>query len=186
MKKAIVWLALLTATAAQAQPDSTFRWQHRGYINHTEMGMLLGHVSTPASRANFTFTSFNGYRLHRSLAIGLTVGLDWYSTRLVTPISLGLRGDMGAARRVVPFYALDLGYGSMALMPKGLLSSLRGSYTFNPAIGLRLRNRYNNAFTWSVGFKKQEVSSRIELGSGQYIFQQHHYNRLTVRMGMSM
>ena len=126
MKKALLpWFWLLAALTATAQPDTTFRWQHRGYVNQMEMGVMMGQVSVdnspPTGRVNFTFTGFNGYRLHRLLAVGLAVGLDWYRTRMLLPVSLGLRGDFWRARRVVPFYALDVGYGSTALMRNCLL-----------------------------------------------------------------
>jgi len=162
----------------------------KGYVNHTELGTLLGAVKAPFqsnevyTRSSFTASSFNGYRFRRGLAVGATVGVDWYARNAVVPLSLGLRGDV-ARSRVSPFYALDAGY-AVASLAKGEGVNFDGGLHLNPAIGLRFALNGGAALTWSIGYKYQRARTVFENANGFSRTENvYNYNRLALKVGMS-
>ncbi len=160
---------------------------HKGFFNQTEVGVLLGTVSLPygggnVSRASFTASSFNGYRFGRGLALGATVGVDWYASQAMLPLSMGLRGDLGKGA-VSPFYALDAGYGLWLNRPADV--NAKGGLHLNPALGLRIATGNGTALSWSIGYKFQRASTLME-GANEYsVRQDYRYNRLVLKMGIS-
>lgn len=161
----------------------------RGFLNHTEIGTLLGGVVAPNqpgvvySRSSFTASSFNGYRFARWLAVGATVGVDWFARNAMLPVSLGLRGDLGK-RRVSPFYAFDAGYGLTWLAQRDG-AKLTGGLHLNPALGLRIALNGGGALTWSLGYKHQRVRSLVEGPNDYSVRQDYRYNRLALKVGMT-
>lgn len=162
----------------------------RGYVNHTELGTLLGSVAVPFqpndvyTRSSFTASSFNGYRFARGLAVGATVGVDWYARNAVVPLSLGLRGDM-ARSRISPFYAFDAGY-AVASLAKGNDVDFDGGLHLNPALGLRFGLNSGAALTWSIGYKYQQARTILENPTGFSRTENgYKYNRLALKVGMS-
>ena len=162
----------------------------KGYVNHTELGTLLGAVAAPFqpdvtyTRSSFTASSFNGYRFRRGLAVGATVGVDWYARNAVVPLSLGLRGDL-ARGRVSPFYAFDAGYAVVSLA-KGKDVDFDGGLHLNPALGLRFALNSGAALTWSIGYKYLRARTVFENASGpNRIENRYDYNRLALKVGMS-
>ena len=77
----------------------------RHYINMTEFGGLFGRVMPEfnngngitsqrvVNRVNFTLQTFNGVQIAPRWAVGATVGVDWYNTALLMPVSAGVRYD---------------------------------------------------------------------------------------------
>lgn len=162
----------------------------KGYVNHTELGTLLGAVNVPFqsnevyTRSSFTASSFNGYRFARGLAVGATVGVDWYARNAVVPLSLGLRGDL-ARSRASPFYALDAGY-AVASLAKGDDVDFDGGLHLNPALGLRFTLNGGAALTWSIGYKYQRARTILENPNGFSRTENvYNYNRLALKVGMS-
>lgn len=190
MKVPFLFTLLLLGTPALAQTDSVgTRIYRRGYHNVTEAGLLLGHVNVGgtrlANRANFTLSSFNGYRLGRALAAGLTVGADWYTTRILIPISVGLRGDLTRGKRTALTYALDAGRGMTWAMSREGFSDLYGGLHLNPMLGIRFRGRSGTDFVWSFGYKHQYVRSEVATDFGAKTVTENRYNRFVVRAGVS-
>lgn len=162
----------------------------KGYVNHTELGTLLGAVRVPFqpndtyTRSSFTANSFNGYRFSGGLSVGATVGVDWYARNAVVPLSLGLRGDM-ARSRVSPFYALDAGYAVVSLA-KGNDVDFDGGLHLNPALGLRFALNDGAALTWSVGYKYLRARTVFENATALSRTENvYNYNRLALKVGMS-
>ncbi len=182
MKQILFFILLSSSVYAQVN-------QRRGYTNHTEMGILLGRVAfnnQPAiSKASFSALTFNGYRFIPALAVGLTLGVDAYRTQMIVPLSLGLRGDFLKNQKVTPFYALDVGKGMTGLIKNNTLSYKRGGLHLNPALGLRFATGGGSSLSWSVGYKRQLLSSGIENGYGEGLYYDYAYNRFSMRMGMS-
>ncbi len=162
----------------------------KGFLNHTEIGTLLGGVAAPNqpgvvfNRSSFTASSFNGYRFARGLAVGVTVGVDWFARNAMLPVSLGLRGELGR-RRVSPFYAFDAGYG-LTWLARSEGAKMEGGLHLNPALGLRFALNGGAALTWSLGYKHQRVSSLVEGPAVDYsVRQDYRYNRLALKVGMT-
>ncbi len=163
--------------------------QQRGYTNDTQMGVLLGQVSpnnsSPMSKTSFTASTFNGYRLTHALAAGLTVGLDSYKGNLILPISLGFRGDWLKNKKVTPYYSLDVGKGMTWLAKDTNLDYKKSGLHLNPALGLRFATHNGTAITWSVGYKRQILSSGQEFNEQEGVYYDYAYNRISIRMGIS-
>lgn len=190
----LLLVPLLFASVCHAQPGQTTTATleaipsvDQGYIGMIELGYLYGKVhyasqSTDLSAASPTVQLFNGYRLSRGFILGGTVGFDFYDNILVTPLALGVRGEVLDAR-VSPIYSIDTGYGSTFMSDESENQEFSGGWLFNPAIGMRVRTGdHNSAFSFSVGYKKQRITSSSRWGSTS-TEQKINYKRLSLRMG---
>lgn len=154
------------------------------YVGIAEIGYLYGATHNSGfsySIASPTVQLFNGYRFHRLLAVGGTVGFDFYDNVLVTPLALGLRGELFNSR-ISPVYGLDVGYGSTFLSDEGSERKIDGGFMFSPSAGIRVRTGNSTAFTFGVGYKSQRVKTDTSWW-GNRTEQKINYKRLSLRMG---
>ncbi len=172
--------------------------QKKGFVNHTEIGVLLGknYYGTTA-KASFSANTFNGYRFNHRLAVGATIGLDWYNSVQVMPIALGLRGDLLKNKKSSPFYGLDAGYGLMFLSTKQEYETLKGGPMINPSIGYRFAIGNGNALSMSIGWKHQitysvydypeaiPLNSLIMRWAGNDQETTKYFNRIALKIGFS-
>jgi hypothetical protein len=180
----LIALSLLFPCLAFAQsPDPV----HKPYLGMVEIGFLYGvkkegEFKTPTAAP--TVQMFNGYQIDELLAVGATVGIDIYEHSIVTPLALGIRGQL-VNSRVSPFYSFDAGYAP-ALLSDESHSSVqqknKGGWMFNPALGIRVKTGHDTAFTFGAGYKSQktETESSWHLARTE---QKVHYKRMTMRMG---
>jgi hypothetical protein len=169
------------------------------YINHTEVGTLLGRVkfnngtaeNAIENRFSITAQTFNGIRLTPRLATGLTVGMDWYKTALISPIAAGARFDLNkarlASRRPARLFAsLDAGYGTTWLHQDADGYRTKGGWMVNPGIGLKYGSPAGAVFTLSLSYRRQEVSVGKPLRWQEISrHEERVYNRLALKMGMA-
>jgi len=133
------------------------------YVNHTEIGPMFGKQNDSNYRLNFSIQTFNGVKINPKHEVGFLVGLDTYPSFNLVPIALGWRGIRNKGKRTSPYLSLDLGYGSALLEKRDRQdqseSWYEGGSLFSPTIGLRRKSRGGkSAFSWSLGFKRQEAS----------------------------
>ncbi|MFD2515150.1 hypothetical protein ACFSRY_14855 [Pontibacter locisalis] len=162
-------------------PDSD-----KGYMGMIEIGYLYGKMpgsDLDRSRAAASFQIFNGYRFNRFLAVGGTVGFDSYDDVLITPLALGIRGEL-TDTRISPIYSLEAGYGSAKLTDTNDQFDARGGWMFNPALGIRAMSGNKTAFTFTVGYKNQRVETLTYLWNSR-TEQKINFKRLTIRMGFT-
>lgn len=148
--------------------------QSVSYVNHTEVGPLIGRADDQERRVNFSVQSFNGVRPHPHHEVGFLVGWDSYPGFSLMPLALGWRGILNNDRKASLYASLDIGHGS-AWMTRKVSSNnteswYEGGLLISPAIGIRKRSRNGkNTFSWSVGLKKQKASysegSKAPLGT---------------------
>lgn len=160
----------------------------KGYSGMVEIGYLYGKTKetdygliTNPSVATPSVQFFNGYRFHKLLTLGGTLGLDFYDNILVTPVALGIRGEI-LSSRIRPIYSLDTGYGLTFLSEEDSELETQGGWAFNPALGLRVNTGNKSAFTFTVGYKSQRITTE-SLSWNSRREQKIHYKRLTLRMG---
>ena len=184
----LLLLTLMLASLCQAQTSQdTSPAASTRYMGQVEIGYLYGKVhyanqNTDISAASPTVQLFNGYRLSRGFIVGATVGFDFYDNILVTPLALGIRGEVLDAR-VSPTYSLDTGYGSTFMSDESDEQEFKGGWLFNPAIGLRVRTGDNSsAFAFNLGYKTQRVTSETNWWNA-HTKQKITYKRLSFRMG---
>ena len=136
--------------------------QSAAYVNHTELGPLLGKINDTDRRVNFSLQSFNGIRIHPSHSLGFLVGLDSYPGFVLMPLAVGWRGVLDRGKRTSLYTALDIGYGS-ALLEKRQRDNFweswyEGGLLISPAVGIQRKSKSRrHAFTWSIGFKHQKA-----------------------------
>ncbi|GAA4421417.1 hypothetical protein GCM10023187_57280 [Nibrella viscosa] len=167
----------------------------RPFVNYTEVGGLFGRVAfgnntaeVVENRLSFTAQTFNGVQLTSQLAVGGTVGIDWYKAALLMPVSAGIRFDLAKHPRknVRVFTSADAGYG-FAWLHKGSTGyDTKGGLMLSPGIGLKMGRPGNTAFIMSVSYKRQEADVQKPL-SGNDIRRDEHrvYNRIAFRLGVS-
>ena len=185
------WLGLL-AYSTQGQTP-VFK---RAFTNMTEVGGLFGRVNygnqfseTMENRLSFTAQTFNGVQLRPRLAVGATVGMDWYAAALLMPLCAGVRYDLAhnAQKNVRVFTSLDGGYGVAWLHQSVSNYTTTGGWVVSPGIGLRIGRPGVGNFTLSMSYKRQ--SAHVEKPvDGMYTlarFEDRVYNRLAFRLGIA-
>ena len=191
------WPALLLLLYFCPAPDAVA--QEPGFkptfMNMTEVGLSLGRVTsgnqwsqTTQNRTSFTAQTFNGIRLRPRLAVGGTVGIDWYLASLLMPVSAGLRYDIAVQSKkgVGLFSSLDAGYGFNWLHRDLPNYRTSGGLYVSPGVGLRLGQPNRGNFVLSFAYKRQESAVSKPLDNF-YVRRDENrvYNRITFRMGIA-
>jgi len=175
----------------------TISAQHKPhYVNMTEVGGLFGRVvydipwSVPVTqevenRLSLTIQTFNGVQLKPRLALGATVGVDWYNTALLTPIAAGVRYDLvSTPKNVHLFGTLDAGYGFNWLQVNATGYDTKGGMMLNPGIGLKFGFKSGSAMLLSLTYKRQEARVTKPLSWGEVEkWEDRVYNRMALRLG---
>ena len=137
--------------------------QFSAFVNHTEIGPLIGQVNDTNRRLNFSFQSFNGVKFHPNHSVGFLIGLDSYPGFNLMPLALGWRSILDKGEMTSPYLSLDIGYGSAWLENRQRENQMeywyQGGFMVSPAIGIQKRSKNGgHAFSWSIGYKKQNAS----------------------------
>ena len=193
MKKStfIFFALVLFACTVQAQNSKKLR-----YVNHTEFGGLFGRVKygneyngnqeLVENKTSLTVQTFNGVEMTKSLAAGVTVGMDWYAAALLTPISAGIRYDFTKHGNVRLFGTLDAGYGFAWFQQDVEGYKTHGGVMLNPGIGLRFGKAGGTGFTLAFTYKRQEAEvDKPPLWGQTERSEDRVYNRLGLRLGFS-
>lgn len=205
MKKIIILLLVcMHAYAQEVKKQSSFKsFVKKNYVNFTEFGGLFGksyqitpngsfptYSYTVKATTNFTVQTFNGVKVYKNLAVGATVGLDWFSNYQLIPVSLGVRNTFGnpQTKKVKFFTGIDAGYGFMWLNDTVENQTVKGGLALSPMIGLVIPTGNNTGFTISMGYKGNVFSSRSESGTEEYPYivdNQYSLNRMAIRLGVN-
>ncbi|PWK29024.1 hypothetical protein LV89_00578 [Arcicella aurantiaca] len=208
MKKIITGMFLLVCTMAYSQEktqNSFKRFVKENYVNFTDIGGLFGksyqitpnaiqnpnYSYTVKASTNFTIQTFNGLKVYKNLAVGATVGVDWFSSYQIIPISLGIRNTFGdiKTKKVKTFAGIDAGFGFMWLNDEISPSNeIKGGLAISPMVGLLIPTGGNANFTLSVGYKHNRFKSKIDNGTLDYpylIENQYNFNRMAIRLGVN-
>jgi hypothetical protein len=213
MKKILPLMLSLVCTFTYAQEQkkqSSFKnFVKENYVNFTEFGGLFGKSyqinnaitngsfvpyyvsSTVNARVNFTIQTFNGIKVYKNLAVGATVGVDWFSNFQVIPISLGVRNTFGnpKTKKVKTFAGIDAGYGFMWLNDKTSDNQeINGGLALSPTVGLLIPTGGNANLTLSMGYKRNVFNNKTLTGSSEFptITQtDYNLNRMSVRLGVN-
>ncbi|MDQ6480400.1 hypothetical protein [Dyadobacter sp. LHD-138] len=183
-------LIMLSLSFVMAQ-ETPFK---KKYINHTELGALVGRVKYAQggpddrveSKVSITAQTFNGIQMSPRLGVGVTVGADWYKTALITPIAAGIRYDL-PSRGTARFFALaDAGYGFTWLHQDSDGFDTKGGLMINPGIGLRAGKPGASSVTISLTYKRQEAFVKKPAYYTQIKRDEDRvYNRIAIRLGIS-
>ena len=165
------------------------------FTNMTEVGALLGQVrygtamaQAVAKRTTVTAQTFNGVLLRPRLAVGATVGADWYNTALITPVCAGVRYDLARPnqKNLRVFSSLDAGWGFTWLNedPTGYETS--GGWTLSPGVGFRIGKPTSANLVFSLSYKRQEADAEKPLFWSELAKHETRvYNRMAFRLGVS-
>jgi hypothetical protein len=191
MKKQILcllWLAPLLAAGQSVKVRPVF-------TNMTEFGGLFGQVKygtqvsqQVAKRINITAQTFNGVLLRPRLALGGTVGIDWYNTVMLTPICAGIRYDLGrpGQKNLRVFSSLDTGWGFAWLNEDATGYKTTGGWVISPGIGFRIGKPTMTNFIMSLSYKRQEASADKPLYWNELAKHETRvYNRMSFRFGVA-
>ncbi len=194
------WFGMVILTTALAGGFSRLYAQNQSfkphYVNMTEIGGLFGRVvydipwSVPASqqvenRLSLTVQTFNGVQLKPRLAVGATVGVDWYNTALLAPVAAGIRYDLVRSPKNVSLYGtLDAGYGFNWLQVDATGYDTKGGLMLNPGLGLKFGFKSGSAMVLSLTYKRQEAKVNKPLGWNELEkWEDRVYNRMALRLG---
>ncbi|GAB3892582.1 hypothetical protein [Spirosoma agri] len=165
------------------------------FTNMTELGVLFGQVrygiqssESVSKRTNLTAQTFNGVQLSPRLAVGGTVGVDWYNTALLMPICAGIRYDLAqpGQKNLRVFTSLDTGWGVAWLNEDPTGYKTTGGWVISPGIGFRIGRPTNSNFILSLSYKRQEAEADKPLFWNELAKHETRvYNRMTVRLGIS-
>ena len=190
----------------EAKKQSSFKnFVKDNYINFTDFGGLFGksyqitpnNIQNPGysypvkASTNFTIQTFNGIKVYKNLAVGATVGVDWFSNYQIVPISLGVRVTSGdsKSKKVKTFLGIDAGYGFMWLNDKMADNQeIKGGLAINPMVGLLIPTGGNANFTLSIGYKHNSFNTKISnrINESPYTNEMdYNLNRMAVRLGIN-
>jgi hypothetical protein len=184
----LVFFLAISSSIAQEKPVK------KKYVNHTEFGGLFGRVkysngsldSQVENKASLTFQTFNGVKLNDRLSTGITVGMDWYKTALISPIAAGIRYDLVKDRAARLYATADVGYGFGWFHQDSDKYNTKGGWMINPGVGMKYGKPGGNAFTIGLSYKRQEAHVDKPLLWEQTVrYEERVYNRLALRLGMS-
>ena len=179
------------------------------FVNITEVGGMFGRVKAPAyyypyisyssywvptpentqvrNVANITLQTFNGVYINPKTAVGITTGIDWFTTTLIVPVEVGIRRKLiqrknGGAAIVA---GIDAGYGTTWFHEDNPDSKTTGGLAISPTIGYRMPNRSGSAWVLNFGYKHQsvQVSDTREFDENYSSVETRSHNRLVVRLG---
>lgn len=197
---------MCTIAYSQEKKQNSFKdFVKENYVNFTDFGGLFGKsyqitpniVQNPTynypvkASTNLTIQTFNGLKVYKNLAVGATVGVDWFSSYQVIPISLGIRNTFGdiKTKKVKAFAGIDAGYGFMWLNEKlSTNQEINGGLALSPMIGLLIPTGGNANFTLSIGYKHNRFNSKIDNGTFEYPYlveNQYNFNRMSIRLGVN-
>ncbi|WP_338873990.1 hypothetical protein WBJ53_32005 [Spirosoma sp. SC4-14] len=165
------------------------------YTNMTEIGVSMGQVryGTPtvesvSKRSNLTAQTFNGVLIHPRLALGGTVGIDWYNSALLIPVCAGLRYDLAQPnqKNLRVFTSLDSGWGFTWLNEDPTGYKTTGGWVISPGIGFRTGKPNNANFIMSLSYRRQEAEADKPLSWNEIAKHETRvYNRVAIRLGIS-
>jgi hypothetical protein len=166
------------------------------YVNHTEFGGLFGRVIYPTAsvftgemadnRLNVTVQTFNGVMLNQRLMAGITIGVDWYKTAVLNPISAGIRYDFAKKDNVSLFGTADVGHAFSWFQDDLDGFETKGGFMVNPGLGLRIGKPGQAAVTFTMTYKRQEAYiTKVPLWNQLERSEDRVYNRLALRLGVS-
>ncbi|MFN4146647.1 MAG: hypothetical protein ACK4GN_12545 [Runella sp.] len=164
------------------------------YTNMTEIGGLFGRVaygtdqsSQVDNRLSLTIQSFNGVQLKPRLAVGATVGVDWYKTALLMPLAAGVRYDLVKSQKNVSLFgSLDAGHSVSWLHTDATGFRTRGGMMLNPGVGLKIGLKSGSALVMSLSYKRQNARVTKPLWWNEIEkWEDRIYNRMALRLGVS-
>ncbi|HEV7379912.1 MAG TPA: hypothetical protein VGN64_08980 [Dyadobacter sp.] len=188
----IAWIAILVSISCFGQQKEAFK---RKYVNHTEVGVLLGQVKYGGgywggesfmNRQTITAQMYNGIQFDRSLSVGLTIGMDWYRSALMNPMALGIRYDILKGKAARLYASADAGYGFTWFNsnPEGYKTT--GGLMLNPGIGIKFGKPDGAVATIGLGWRRQEAKvTKPPFVPETERVEKRVYNRLALRVGMS-
>lgn len=184
----LLWLAPLPGLGQAAQFKPVF-------TNMTEVGALFGQVrygttsaESVAKRINLTAQTFNGVQLRPRLALGATVGVDWYTITLLTPVCAGIRYDLAQPnqKNLRVFASLDTGWGFTWLTEDATGYKTSGGWVISPGMGFRIGKTTSTNFIMSLSYKRQEAEADNPLYWNELTKHETRvYNRVAMRLGIS-
>lgn len=165
--------------------------RNKGYYHLTQGGISIGNSTTNWQNdpVNGSLQTINGYKFNPYLAVGVGVGIDWYTLSRVYPIFADVRGSLLPKSSVTPIYFAQAGYGF-----GGSRSDYRwlADYTahggFMASTGVGMQVYINNRTAWLVelGYKMQQVRDRYtDAWSTSTHDRNQLYRRLVVRTGIT-
>ena len=166
------------------------------FVNMTEVGGLFGRVvydvpwsnppvSEVANRLSLTLQTFNGVQIKPRIAVGATVGVDWYNTALLMPLAAGVRYDLIQTKKNTTLIGLlDAGYGLDWLHKDGTGYNTKGGLMLNPGIGLKVGLKSGSALLFTLSYKRQQAHVWKPLYDGEIAkWEDRVYNRMALRLG---
>ena len=170
------------------------------FVNMTEFGGLFGRVLPETNngngttsrrvvnRLNFTLQTFNGAQISPRWAVGATVGVDWYNTALLMPVSAGVRYDFAKnkTKKSTFFTSLDAGHALNWLHADASNYETKGGFLVSPGLGLKIGMKGGSAFLMTLNYKRQEVRVQNPIGWNEFRnYENRVYNRMAFRIGFS-
>lgn len=157
--------------------------QNLPYTTHTDVGILT-YTSPFFQGTTFTGRTFHGVRLKQHWQLGLSAGVDKYTSFWVLPLSTSAKYLLRPEAANSLYAGVDVGYGFPWLNKKTLdEQSFSGGFIAQPTVGLRIGEKGKGGFTISVSYQRQGFASLIEFQNNR-IDDTYTFHRMALRCGM--
>ena len=157
--------------------------QELPYMTHTEVGVLT-YVSPFFEEMRFTGRTFHGVQLKRNWQLGLSAGVDKYTSFWLLPLSASARYVLYPDAANSLYVGTDIGYGFPWLSKKTRDEQFfSGGLLVQPTIGLRMGNKSKSGVTLSVSYQQQSFASQLRFPNNR-IDDDYTFHRMALRIGM--
>ncbi len=161
-------------------------YKNSGYINVSEVGLLMQSNGLSGPNLALTIQSVNGYQFNQHLSAGIGLGIDLYfDDATLMPLFLDIRGSLLKNTKVTPFYYGAVGYSFGLLNENSFYDKFEGGLMINSGVGIKIYTRNDDAFIINLGYKLQESSRAYYTWGGAYIEEKIYYRRISFRIGLS-
>jgi len=169
-----------------------FEYKMAGWYNTTSIAFYAGNDGSDADgNGNFKLGSglhnVVGKQIKPFLGIGLGIGLDNYSRRgeTILPLFVEARGyPIPNVKQL--YYTLAVGYGFAFKRKSFGITAAEGGYLVSPAIGIRLGTPDGTNVNIDLGYRIQKAFFREQLINGDVDERNIVFNRLALRIGLTL
>ncbi len=150
--------------------------KYKGYFGLLELGMAPGLNGYDPFRAGLTIV--NGYRILPQFAVGIGVGLQYYTNfdEATVPLFLHLRSDI-LNSKVSPFVAFNAGYNIS-------FGGLYDGVMMEPSVGVGFNVGDSYRMTAGLGFSVDRIQYEVYAFRNTYSFQDWAF-ALNIKVGFS-
>jgi hypothetical protein len=157
---------------------------HKGYINFTSMGLLVG-STVNAKVAPFSALMEHNFLFNKYFAAGGVFGVELLN-ETVCPVAVNIKAFLPLRAHNL-YIGVSGGYSISTEKPDTYgLKDANGGYLFNTEIGYLKTISENSGFFFAIGYRYNELNYKMEDWWWDGADRKMFFNRISIRTGISI